>query len=41
MPDSARDIVSNLYHSVRAFVQSDDQIDDITALVLKVKDLGC
>jgi serine phosphatase RsbU (regulator of sigma subunit) len=40
LADNARDIVSNLYHSVRAFVQSDAQIDDITALVLKVKDQG-
>lgn len=38
LADSARDIVSNLYHTVRAFVQTEAQIDDITALVLKVKD---
>lgn len=40
LADNARDIVSNLYHTVRAFVQTDDQIDDITTLVLKVKEQG-
>jgi sigma-B regulation protein RsbU (phosphoserine phosphatase) len=37
LTDSARDIVSNLYHGVCAFVQGEQQVDDITALVLKVK----
>ena len=38
LDDSARDIVSNLYHAVRAFVQDGQQVDDITALILKVKE---
>ena len=40
LPSSARTIVHNLYHAVRAFAQVEDQADDITALVLKVDDLG-
>ncbi len=34
--DSARQIVQNLYHAVRAFSQDQPQYDDITATVIKV-----
>jgi phosphoserine phosphatase RsbU/P len=34
--DPARLIVSNLYHAVRAFSQNAPQVDDITAVVIKV-----
>ncbi len=34
--DSARQIVTNLYHAVRAFSQNMPQVDDITAVVIKV-----
>jgi serine phosphatase RsbU (regulator of sigma subunit) len=34
--DPARLIVSNLYHAVRAFSQGAPQVDDITAVVIKV-----
>jgi phosphoserine phosphatase RsbU/P len=37
---ASRNIVQNLYHAVRAFTQVEQQMDDITALVLKVEDLG-
>jgi sigma-B regulation protein RsbU (phosphoserine phosphatase) len=33
---SAREIVENLYHAVRAFAQDQPQYDDITATVIKV-----
>ncbi|HWG41516.1 MAG TPA: SpoIIE family protein phosphatase [Gemmataceae bacterium] len=33
---SARDIVENLYHAVRAYAQNQPQYDDITATVIKV-----
>jgi serine phosphatase RsbU (regulator of sigma subunit) len=32
----AREIVTNLYHAVRAFSQNMPQVDDITAVVIKV-----
>jgi serine phosphatase RsbU (regulator of sigma subunit) len=34
--DSAAGIVANLYHAVRAFAQNAPQLDDITAVVIKV-----
>jgi sigma-B regulation protein RsbU (phosphoserine phosphatase) len=34
---SARQIVENLYHGVRAFCRNEPQIDDITATVIKVE----
>jgi serine phosphatase RsbU (regulator of sigma subunit) len=34
--DSARAIVANLYHAVRAFSQNQPQLDDITAVVIRV-----
>jgi serine phosphatase RsbU (regulator of sigma subunit) len=34
--DPARLIVANLYHAVRAFTQNTPQLDDITAVVIKV-----
>jgi PAS domain S-box-containing protein len=33
---TARQIVDNLYHAVRAFARNEPQVDDITATVLKV-----
>jgi serine phosphatase RsbU (regulator of sigma subunit) len=33
---SARQIVDNLYHAVRAFTQNAPQVDDVTATVVKV-----
>jgi phosphoserine phosphatase len=35
--DSAAQIVNNLYHAVRAFAHNDPQVDDITAVVIKVR----
>src|SRR5262249_465615 len=37
---SAREIVANLYHAVRAFSLNQPQFDDITATVLKVNGQG-
>ncbi|HTU90087.1 MAG TPA: SpoIIE family protein phosphatase, partial [Gemmataceae bacterium] len=37
---SAREIVENLYHAVRAFAQDQPQYDDITATVIKVGGAG-
>jgi sigma-B regulation protein RsbU (phosphoserine phosphatase) len=37
---SAREIVENIYHGVRAFAQNLPQYDDITATVVKVADTG-
>jgi serine phosphatase RsbU (regulator of sigma subunit) len=36
--DPAAGIVYNLYHAVRAFAQNAPQLDDITAVVIKVKE---
>jgi serine phosphatase RsbU (regulator of sigma subunit) len=38
--DPARQIVTNLYHAVRAFSQNTPQVDDITAVVIKVGGAG-
>jgi sigma-B regulation protein RsbU (phosphoserine phosphatase) len=35
---SAREIACNLFHAVRAFAQNEPQLDDMTALVIKVAD---
>lgn len=36
--DAAAQIVDNLYHAVRAFSHNDSQVDDITAVVIKVRE---
>lgn len=38
--DVAQDIVDNLYHAVRAFCHYEHQIDDISAVLLKVREEG-
>jgi serine phosphatase RsbU (regulator of sigma subunit) len=37
---SAREIVETLYESVRQFSKNTPQLDDVTAIVIKVKDPG-
>jgi serine phosphatase RsbU (regulator of sigma subunit) len=36
--DTADQIVDNLYHAVRAFCHNQPQIDDMTAVVIKVQE---
>jgi serine phosphatase RsbU (regulator of sigma subunit) len=38
--DTAARIVSNLYHAVRAFSHNHPQVDDITAVVIKVREVS-
>jgi serine phosphatase RsbU (regulator of sigma subunit) len=38
--DTAAQIVSNLYHAVRAFSHNNPQVDDITAVVIKLQEVS-